>query len=515
MAFKLRVWPRLSPRIIEILPDTNYLTVQELYDGLLAWMAEPAHHSYLKLCTAEGKMVLDDVTKVGISLRLENAKLMFTGRTTPLETGGTCTQDDPRGMTLYATGGLFETNIVVPGCTVYNSTSKSMASVIEVISEQELLTFPMSGGTRNTWLNGDGYEIYENEQCEVGGGNVVAVDENGDSISPIYQSPNVQMILARSSSATLQEQFLVEYGAYGGVVTVDVVNGYVGTGKYMGTGLYPCKYMADAITIARSRGFRTFEVKGSLELTSEDYSEGFTFIGEAPHLTTFTIQPGANVETCEFSNATVEGTLDGDNTISYSYIGNLSYVNGSIMSCALGGTIVLGGDVQASVINCYSNVAGTGTPVIDMGGSGQSLSVRNYNGGLELTNKNGADNVSIDLNSGNVILADTVTDGVIVIRGVGTYENNSPIEPVTTGLISGNDITRLLGLANENTFIDNTVFDGDGQIIEARVRMFDSKTNAEAATDGGSETTGLLETYTAKTDWESVGRMQSYRLVRE
>lgn len=76
-------------------------------------------------------------------------------------------------------------------------------------------------------------------------------------------------------------------------------------------------------------------------------------------------------------------------------------------------------------------------------------------------------------------------------------------------------IVRLLGLSHENAFIDLTEFDANGQLTSARLRIFDSKTNADAATDGGSETTGLIATYTMTADYEAVGRLKSYRYVKE
>jgi hypothetical protein len=42
-----------------------------------------------------------------------------------------------------------------------------------------------------------------------------------------------------------------------------------------------------------------------------------------------------------------------------------------------------------------------------------------------LRNKTGTDSVSIDLNSGQVIIDSDVTNGSIVIRGVGKLTNNS------------------------------------------------------------------------------------------
>lgn len=75
-------------------------------------------------------------------------------------------------------------------------------------------------------------------------------------------------------------------------------------------------------------------------------------------------------------------------------------------------------------------------------------------------------------------------------------------------------IVRILGLVHENAFIDNTVHDIDGQLVAARVRVFDSKDHVDLATDGGSETTGLVAVYEMVTDYESKGQMGSYKMKR-
>ncbi len=76
-------------------------------------------------------------------------------------------------------------------------------------------------------------------------------------------------------------------------------------------------------------------------------------------------------------------------------------------------------------------------------------------------------------------------------------------------------LIRVLGLVHENAFIDNTEWDINGQMLAARVRIFDSKANAMAATDGGSETTGLIAIYAIESTYEALGRMRQYRMVRD
>lgn len=77
------------------------------------------------------------------------------------------------------------------------------------------------------------------------------------------------------------------------------------------------------------------------------------------------------------------------------------------------------------------------------------------------------------------------------------------------------DIKRLLGLDHENIFIDNTAYDADEQLVSARVRLFDSKAHCDAATDGGSETAGLIATYALTTNWEAVNKFRIFKQTRE
>jgi len=75
-------------------------------------------------------------------------------------------------------------------------------------------------------------------------------------------------------------------------------------------------------------------------------------------------------------------------------------------------------------------------------------------------------------------------------------------------------LVRILGLVHENAFIDDTVHDATGQLLSARVRIFDSKEHVELATDGGTETDGLVATYQIETTYENDCRMGTYRVKR-
>jgi len=199
----ITVHPFLSPRIIEISEDITEITVQELVDQIRDW-EDDAGLSYDKLLDAEGKASLGGGKAVGITMILQNARVMFAARTTPLEQG-TCTTGDPKGKTLHASAGQFGVSgsAIYNGCTVVNETTGALAVVNLVVSDIELRHFALSGGSRADWQIGDLYTIYPNVRCVISGGNFVAVDENGAELDPILPSTNTQAVIEKDTSAAI------------------------------------------------------------------------------------------------------------------------------------------------------------------------------------------------------------------------------------------------------------------------------------------------------------------------
>lgn len=78
-------------------------------------------------------------------------------------------------------------------------------------------------------------------------------------------------------------------------------------------------------------------------------------------------------------------------------------------------------------------------------------------------------------------------------------------------------VKRALGLLHENSLIDEVVPDpaGTGQAISARLRVYDTKANAEAAkaTSPAGGTTGLLQTYEIEATYNGV-LLETYTFTR-
>lgn len=288
----------------------------------------------------------------------------------------------------------------------------------------------------------NGYTVtFEDGQYAV---NLTGANSNvGDKV-------NVNQVSVRSAnSAGLLQTREIQYASFENGVTIDPTSTTSGTVYPAGTRRAPVNNLTDAMLIANLYGFGTIYVVGDL-LIDTGVFDSMTFIGESKNKTEITINPAASVVKCEFYDAHISGTLDGNCVLKDCYIDTLNYVSGFIERCVLApGTITLGGVTTAHFLDCYSGVPGTGTPTIDMGGDGPSLAMRNYNGGVKLTNKSGNAAVSIDLNSGQVILDSTVTAGDVVIRGVGKLTDTSTATVKAKDLIQGSKlltVARFLGL---------------------------------------------------------------------
>lgn len=267
----------------------------------------------------------------------------------------------------------------------------------------------------------NGYTVtFEDGQYAV---NLVGANSNvGDVV-------NVNQVSVRSqNSAGLISSPDIEYSSFNGGVTIDVTSEYVGTLFPNGTERQPVNNLADAKLIAEFRGLTRLYIIGDITFGSTEVIDDYIVVGQNGVKSTITLQAGLSTEGCEFKEATINGTLDGNTYVRNCIVEDLTYVEGQILDSVLKGTITLAGNRTTNIINCSDGIAGDGKPIIDMGGTGQPLTVSGYYGEIMLANKTGSDKVSIDLGAGAVEIDETVVDsgsGVddIFIRGNGTIEN--------------------------------------------------------------------------------------------
>jgi hypothetical protein len=241
-----------------------------------------------------------------------------------------------------------------------------------------------------------------------------------------------------------------------------------------------------------------------------------TFIGESIDKSEFTIDSDANVTQCEFYEATVQGTLDGQCKIKDCNILDVNYISGVIELCIISGDILLGGGATAYFLDCWAGTHLGIPPSIDCGGNGQTLVMQNFNGYIRWKNLSGAtDQANASLNAGWIILEDTITDGFVTIIGVGVVEDNSQGATVNVEhLVNPHNLAnhvwehqtgmKMLGLVQENFVMDQQIYEdynGAKLLTSARIRTYQD-----------SAKTQLLATYQVTSAWSN-GQCTSYEMV--
>ena len=252
----------------------------------------------------------------------------------------------------------------------------------------------------------------------------------------------LEQTVSNLTDSTIQQLPEIEYASFNGGVHIDTSSVYSGTVYPIGSPTAPVNNVPDAITIAESRGFGELHIIGDITLDTGDVVDNYIVTGQNANRTTITINTGASTIGTEFTECALTGILDGGAIVRNAVVNALEYVDGIIFNSMLtASTFVLSGFGTAHFLNCYSGVPGTGTPTIDMNSTGSSVAIRNYNGGIKLINKSGAESVSLDINSGQVKLDSTVTGGTIVIRGIAYLTDDSVGATVdTTGLLQADKI---------------------------------------------------------------------------
>ena len=441
MAITVQVITHTSPRLIKIPAPTTTVSIQDLTDAIKDWEDEPANLSYPQLVKTSGKEDLGGGVFVGLTAELQDAQVYFEARTES-DSVGTITTSDTIGTTLIDSAATFITDGINPGDTILNMTDGSAATVLTIDSETQITHFPLDDGTDNDWDFGDSYKIWNKVECEINGGNLVAVDSLGTTISAFLPTAFTHVVRTSASSATLQEQADIRYSSFQNGVWVDVINGTAGTAFPTGTPRQPVSNLTDAQTIADTRGFKIIYVMESLTVGAGPTHEDMLFIGRSPKTTTITIDAAADVTDCEYQDALVTGTLDGSCYITACAVKNLMFISGHLERCVLReGTVTLAGTGIGMFNRCSSvsaDDAGVDIPVIDFNGSGQTVALQGFDGSVRLQNKSGAaDNVEINLAAGKVWIDSDVTAGILNIRGVGEVVDNSVGATVNTdGLLN-------------------------------------------------------------------------------
>ena len=278
----------------------------------------------------------------------------------------------------------------------------------------------------------NGYTVtFEDGQYAV---NLVGANSN------VADVVNVNQVSVRSAnSAGLTSAPAIEYASFEGGVWVDVDSTATGTLYPVGTQLRPVNNLADAFVIAEYRGFKRIYILGDLTIPNGADVSDYELLGESQLDTTITFEAGCITADTKIKDARITGALNGGISATNCRISSLTGMRGELDYATFDiATVVLAGGEQTLIRRGQDAIAGAGTPIIDMGGAGQALVIGGWFGGLKIINKTGAEEVSINMNAGRVIIDSTVTAGAFLLRGVGNIvDNHTGTATVDdTGLIS-------------------------------------------------------------------------------
>jgi len=256
--------------------------------------------------------------------------------------------------------------------------------------------------------------------------------------SNIADRVNVNQVSVRSSNsaglAYVEGVIAIEYG---GRVCFNPNSPYSGTVYPRGTLRMPVNNIDDALLIANYRGFKEIYLMNDYSLSNIDI-EDFVIAGISKTVS-LVVQDSVHCQRITIKNCKVNGVLDGESTIENCLVGSLNYVNGTIQDSGLYGLIILDGNEECVINNCYTYDQDN-LPIIDMGGSGNDLSMPNYNGIATIINLNSdTEEIGIGLSAGMIMLGSSITAGTITISGNGILIDNS------TGTASV-DITGLMNV---------------------------------------------------------------------
>lgn len=453
---------RLNPRVITIPVAETSITVEDLQDTLLDLEDSEEGMIWPHLRETSGGEDLGGGTSVGLTTELQDAQVSFAQRTTSVESG-TVTTANAAGTTLIDSTALFITNGVIPGASVINFADLSVATVLSVDSETQLTHYALEDGTDNDWDISDSYKIFNEIQCEVTGGNSVAVDGVGSPISAIFPTFGTQVLKTSSSSATTQELEDIQYSSFNGAIHIDMNAGVSGTAFPIGTPRRPVNNLADALLINIEREFDEFEIIGDFTLANGESLSGFKIRGKGVTYnvkkTAITLEAGCSTSQTEYHDCHITGDQGGESIYRDCLIEDLVDSHCSYHRCGFVGTITMPGgggfDTHTKdVIDCHT---GRTNFTWDMNAISMDFRFVRFSGDITFSNGTSATStVELHMQGGTVTIDASCTASTFNISGDGTIINNSTATVNDNGTYTKLlELWQRLGLDPDNPLITN------------------------------------------------------------
>ena len=194
-------------------------------------------------------------------------------------------------------------------------------------------------------------------------------------------------------------------------------------GNAEGTDQNPVDNIRDARQMCADLGFRRYHLHGGVNLDIDFPHDFWNFFGSDQDLDILNFVAGSSNDGSNFSKLWITGNLNGriiaDNCIIGS--GSLSGLKGTLTTCALKDTIVLGGDILGDHCASRSSV----TTIIDNTGN-HSFLMGSVQGVFTIVNMTGG-TVGVNIQGSILQLGGSVTGGIITAIGSGEFIYTKPL----------------------------------------------------------------------------------------
>jgi hypothetical protein len=248
---------------------------------------------------------------------------------------------------------------------------------------------------------------------------------------------NQVSLLANNSAGLINSEAINDQSYTNNRVYINDDTGTTGTVFPKGTPTDPVNNLADAEVIATARKLDSYSLTthmGALVLTGSDNINFSHWYGVTAGTSRLSLG-GASAENSSFDRILLIGDVgSGPIYVTNGSLSNVSGFSGSAKEVAINGILTIDSAAAEQIVffDCYSVIAGTGRPTLDLNGVGVDIIIRGYTGGLTLTNMSQNINVSFDGKAATLELDATCTNGIINIGGMTQIIDNSVGTTVVT-----------------------------------------------------------------------------------
>jgi len=209
----------------------------------------------------------------------------------------------------------------------------------------------------------------------------------------------------------------------------------------------------NAQTVADDIDIQSIQITNGNSITLTAGIEGYNVFGNASTLALGGQNIGGSVFR-QFGSVTGIGTTTANPVFFEDCIfGAVTLPPCTLQRVSFGGTLTIGSAGDFQFRDCSSAVAGSGSPVLDMGAAvgATTVSLRRWSGGLTINNMAAGDVVSVDVVSGGTITVNG-TGGTVVVRGHCNVVDGS------SGSVSITE-TSVVNMTKINTEVDTAISD--------------------------------------------------------